>query len=87
MLTERDGAAASAPQVHAKRPGNTLIRGNVVSGQPESALEHAAHAVSGTFRTSYVEHAYIETEAGVGLAGGGHTCGSGLHTGTLHGPR
>ncbi|MGC3936213.1 molybdopterin-dependent oxidoreductase [Roseobacter sp. EG26] len=66
VLTERDGAAASAPQVHAKRPGNTLIRGNVVSGQPESALEHAAHAVSGTFKTSYVEHAYIETEAGVG---------------------
>ncbi|MEM7188779.1 MAG: molybdopterin cofactor-binding domain-containing protein [Pseudomonadota bacterium] len=61
-LTENDGP--DAPELHADRAENTLIRGNVVSGAPEDALEGAVHEVSGSFQTSYVEHAYIEPEAG-----------------------
>ncbi len=63
-LTEAEGAAAGAPQLHAHRPNNTLIKGHVACGAPEDALARAAHTVSGRFETSYVEHAYIEPEAG-----------------------
>lgn len=63
-LTEQDGAAATAALVHDGRPENTLIRGHVTCGTPEAALEAAAHVVTGRFETSYVEHAYIEPEAG-----------------------
>lgn len=63
-LTEAEGAATDAPQLHADRPGNTLIRGRVACGAPDAALAAAPHVVSGRFETSYVEHAYIEPEAG-----------------------
>ena len=63
-LTEAEGAAAGAPQLHANRPDNTLIRGNVNCGAPDDALARAVHTATGRFETSYVEHAYIEPEAG-----------------------
>lgn len=63
-MTEAEGAAPDAPLLHANRPGNTLIRGNVVSGDCGTALGNATHVVEGQFQTSYVEHAYIEPEAG-----------------------
>ena len=50
--------------VHADRANNLLVRGFVERGEPDSALGTAAHVVSQTIRTSYVEHAYIEPEAG-----------------------
>ncbi len=64
VLTEAEAAAPDAPQLHAHRAGNTLIDGRVVSGDPETALDASAHRASGRFETSYVEHAYIEPEAG-----------------------
>ena len=64
VLTELDGGADGAVQVHATRADNTLIRGRVHSGDANRALENAAHVAEGTFQTSYVEHAYIEPEAG-----------------------
>ncbi len=63
-VTEAEGAATDAPQLHEARPENTLIRGRVVTGDADAALANAAHVVSGRFETSYVEHAYIEPEAG-----------------------
>jgi aldehyde oxidoreductase len=56
--------AADAPAVHADRPANRLIEGRVRRGQPQGALAASAVAVEGRFRTSFVEHAYIEPEAG-----------------------
>jgi len=64
-LTEGDGAAEGAPQLHEHRPGNTLIAGRVACGAPEAGLARAAHLARGRFETSYVEHAYIEPEAGI----------------------
>ncbi|MEO1688028.1 MAG: molybdopterin cofactor-binding domain-containing protein, partial [Pseudomonadota bacterium] len=64
-LTQAEGGAADAPQLHADRPDNTLIRGRVARGDPEAALAGAAHVVEGGFDTSYVEHAPIEPEAGI----------------------
>jgi CO/xanthine dehydrogenase Mo-binding subunit/aerobic-type carbon monoxide dehydrogenase small subunit (CoxS/CutS family) len=63
-LTQAEGAATDAPLLHHDRPENTLIRGRVACGAPDAALAVAAHVVTGQFETSYVEHAYIEPEAG-----------------------
>lgn len=64
LLDEAEGAAG--PPLHADRPGNELIRGRVVSGDAKAALASSAHVAEGGFRTAYVEHAYIEPEAGIG---------------------
>ncbi|HHZ09135.1 MAG TPA: molybdopterin-dependent oxidoreductase [Rhizobiales bacterium] len=57
-------AARAAEPLHAAREGNLLTQGFVERGDPEGALAGAAVTVSGTIETSYVEHAYIEPEAG-----------------------
>ncbi len=56
--------AAGAHAVQADKPDNILIRGRVVSGDADGALDSAAHVATGSFNTRFVEHAYIEPEAG-----------------------
>ena len=57
-------AAADAVQLHAHAPGNVLCRGRVVCGDVATGLAAGvAHAEIGV-TTSFVEHAYIEPEAG-----------------------
>ena len=56
--------AANAPDLHAHAPNNVLCRGRVVRGDAEAALANAAVRVEITVRTGFVEHAYIEPEAG-----------------------
>lgn len=63
-ITQDKAGAPGAPQLHDHRPDNTLIRGRVATGDPDAALAQAAHVVTGSVETSYVEHAYIEPEAG-----------------------
>ncbi|MEW9918769.1 molybdopterin-dependent oxidoreductase [Marimonas sp. MJW-29] len=63
-VTQAAGAAEDAAQLHPDRPGNLLITGRVVTGDADAALAASAHVVSGRFETGYVEHAYIEPEAG-----------------------
>lgn len=53
-----------APELHSGRVGNVMTRGFVECGESAAALEQAAVKVSGTFETGFVEHAYIEPEAG-----------------------
>jgi CO/xanthine dehydrogenase Mo-binding subunit/aerobic-type carbon monoxide dehydrogenase small subunit (CoxS/CutS family) len=57
-----DAAASDAPPIHADRPDNVLVRGRVVSGDVDAT--DAVTSVTGEFRTGFVEHAYIEPEAG-----------------------
>ncbi len=59
-LATRPGAES----IHPHRDDNVLIRGMVRRGDPTTALAKADHVVEGTFQTSFVEHAYIEPEAG-----------------------
>ncbi|MDY0746882.1 molybdopterin cofactor-binding domain-containing protein [Paucibacter sp. R3-3] len=59
-----DATAPGSPLLHEARPGNLLIEGRVVRGDTASAIANAAHVVSGSFQSSFVEHAYIEPEAG-----------------------
>lgn len=62
----RDGFGA----IHALRPGNLLTQGRVARGDQEAALAGAIATASGCFETSYVEHAYIEPEAGYAFLDG-----------------
>jgi CO/xanthine dehydrogenase Mo-binding subunit/aerobic-type carbon monoxide dehydrogenase small subunit (CoxS/CutS family) len=66
--------AEGAPQLHAHAAGNVLVRGYLETPSPALSLPPSqggggretaavAHA-SATFTTSFVEHAYIEPEAG-----------------------
>jgi CO/xanthine dehydrogenase Mo-binding subunit/aerobic-type carbon monoxide dehydrogenase small subunit (CoxS/CutS family) len=55
---------AEAAQLHAGRAGNVMCRGFVACGDAEAALSAADVTVEGRFQTAYVEHAYIEPEAG-----------------------
>jgi aldehyde oxidoreductase len=63
-LTTPEQAEASVDLLHPNRPGNRLIEGRVVKGDVAQALAGAAHLVEGGFETAFVEHAYIEPEAG-----------------------
>jgi len=60
----RAACAPGAPLVQADKPGNLLIEGAVRAGAGESALAGCAAVAEGTFTTAFVEHAYIEPEAG-----------------------
>ncbi len=64
-LADIDAALGEgAPRVHAHREGNILAVGRVIRGDVEAALQASDVVVEGTFETGFVEHAYIEPEAG-----------------------
>ncbi len=64
-LTDIDAAlAAGAELLHAARAGNILTTGRVAKGDVAQGLAAAAATVEGSFETGFVEHAYIEPEAG-----------------------
>jgi CO/xanthine dehydrogenase Mo-binding subunit/aerobic-type carbon monoxide dehydrogenase small subunit (CoxS/CutS family) len=66
-------AAALAPgaaALHAHAPDNVLVRGHLRRGDAVAAFADAAACAEGTFHTAFVEHAYIEPEAGFAEAGG-----------------
>jgi CO/xanthine dehydrogenase Mo-binding subunit/aerobic-type carbon monoxide dehydrogenase small subunit (CoxS/CutS family) len=56
--------AAGAPRLHEASPGNVLVEGLVRAGDVEAGLAAAAVTATATFETTFVEHAYIEPEAG-----------------------
>jgi CO/xanthine dehydrogenase Mo-binding subunit/aerobic-type carbon monoxide dehydrogenase small subunit (CoxS/CutS family) len=56
--------APGAPQLHDASPGNILIKGRVARGDVDAALATAAATAEIAVETSFVEHAYIEPEAG-----------------------
>ena len=56
--------AADAPQLHPTRAGNVMCSGFVRRGDVDSALSRSDVTVEGRFSSRFVEHAYIEPEAG-----------------------
>jgi CO/xanthine dehydrogenase Mo-binding subunit len=65
-LTGIDAALAEdAPRLHDASPGNVLIRGRLASGDIDAALVASAVIVEVDVATTFVEHAYIEPEAGL----------------------
>lgn len=57
--------AEGARPVQDSRPDNVLTRGRVCRGDPGGALAAAVHLAEAEADTTYVEHAYIEPEAGL----------------------
>lgn len=53
-----------APSLHGTCPDNVLTRGNLRCGDTAQARTTAHVSAEGTFETAFVEHAYIEPEAG-----------------------
>jgi len=63
-VTMDDALVVGGEPIHVARPDNVLIRGRVVKGDVDGALGRADFVAEGEFETAYVEHAYIELEAG-----------------------
>jgi len=64
LLTVSEAMSADAALLHPTRAGNVMCGGFVTCGTPAAALEQAHVTVEGQFTTSFVEHAYLEPEAG-----------------------
>ena len=64
LITIDEALARGAPRVHPTRENNVLTSGRVARGDVDQALADAAVVVEDEFETGFVEHAYIEPEAG-----------------------
>lgn len=64
IRTIDEALAAEADRIQPERDGNILVRGRVVCGNVEQALSRADAVVEAEYETGFVEHAYIEPEAG-----------------------
>lgn len=64
LLDPDDAQARGAVQLHQGREGNVLIAGKVRRGDPEAGFAEAAVTAEIAVETGFVEHAYIEPEAG-----------------------
>jgi CO/xanthine dehydrogenase Mo-binding subunit/aerobic-type carbon monoxide dehydrogenase small subunit (CoxS/CutS family) len=56
--------APDAARVQPDKPGNLLLDGTVRKGDADAAFAQCAAVAEGVFETAFVEHAYIEPEAG-----------------------
>ena len=78
VQTVPDALAPGAPLLHADRAGNIMCGGFVRHGDADAALARADVVVEGHFESGFVEHAYIEPEAGFAQVVGGrleiHAC-------------
>lgn len=64
VLVCAEAMAAGAPLLHETRAGNVMVEGLVQKGDASAGLNSAVHVVERNFSTPFIEHAYIEPEAG-----------------------
>jgi CO/xanthine dehydrogenase Mo-binding subunit len=64
VFTPEEALDASAPAIHAG--GNRLIEWRMHRGDVDAAMTQADVVIEETYRTTHVDHAYLEPEAGVG---------------------
>jgi len=64
LALPEEALQADSPKVHASRPDNILVGGRVVHGDPDKALRTADVTVEAEYETGFIEHAYVEPEAG-----------------------
>ena len=75
-VTSPAGAMApGAPQLHPHAPGNVLSVSEVKRGDVDAALARAAHVLTETFQTQFIEHAFLEPESSLAYP----TDGGGVH--------
>jgi CO/xanthine dehydrogenase Mo-binding subunit len=64
-ILDMDAAAATgAHRIHKESPGNIMCRGYCEKGDQESAFAECDVVVEDAFETGFVEHGYIEPDAG-----------------------
>lgn len=63
-LTPQQALDEGADLVHQDRQGNVMCRGLVKKGDTSTAIANSHVVVDGHYRTEFIEHAYIEPEAG-----------------------
>ncbi|RTZ98394.1 MAG: aldehyde oxidase [Deltaproteobacteria bacterium] len=64
VFTPEDAMAPDAPAIHDK--GNILFTRKIKRGDPETAFKACAVVVEKTYRTTRIEHAFLEPDAGAG---------------------
>ena len=62
--TSEKALSATGNLLHDFAPENVLCRGRVVKGDIAAGIRNSAFVAEDEYRTGYVEHAYIEPEAG-----------------------
>lgn len=70
VLLPSEAMQPSAAQLHPGRENNVLVRGRVERGDAKTALEKSAHTVTIATSTPFIEHGYIEPEAGFAIRDG-----------------
>jgi nicotinate dehydrogenase large molybdopterin subunit len=65
ITNPHEGLAEGAPKIHEK--GNLLLHSKTRKGDVEKGFREASIIVENTYRTHVQDHAYIETESGVGM--------------------
>jgi CO/xanthine dehydrogenase Mo-binding subunit len=65
ITTPHEALAEGAPKIHER--GNILLQTKVRKGNIEKGFEEADVVVENTYLTHVVDHAYIETESGIGM--------------------
>ncbi len=82
VTSPAEAMAGGAPQLHAHAPGNVLSVSQIKRGDVDAALAKAAHVVTETFQTQFIEHAFLEPESSLAYpADGGvhfYTQGQGI---------
>jgi aldehyde oxidoreductase len=64
IKTIDEALSAETVQMHEQRENNVLVRGRVHRGDVDRALADADVVIEAEYETGFVEHAYIEPEAG-----------------------
>ncbi|HZD17333.1 MAG TPA: 2Fe-2S iron-sulfur cluster-binding protein, partial [Actinomycetota bacterium] len=62
-----DALEPGAPPVHEGRPDNVLSVSKVRRGEVDGVLEGSAHVLTETFRTQFIEHAFLEPESALAV--------------------
>jgi nicotinate dehydrogenase large molybdopterin subunit len=65
VFDPEEAMAADAPKVHAK--GNVLVSRTIRRGDAEQAFTQCRSVIERTYRTSMIEHNYLEPDAGAGF--------------------
>jgi len=70
VLLPAQAMDSKAAQLHPGRVNNVLVRGRVERGDVQASLQHSAHTITVKTSTPFIEHGYIEPEAGYAVREG-----------------
>jgi aerobic-type carbon monoxide dehydrogenase small subunit (CoxS/CutS family) len=74
VTSPADAMAPGAPQLHPRAPGNVLSVSEVKRGDADAALGEAAHVLTETFQTQFIEDAFLEPESSLAYPTPGAEC-------------